>query len=428
MTHVQGLFNYRAMKKFALGCYLLLAQFCNPLFCQSESEEDRTCQSYNSAMQIVSQLRDLEFRKNVRCRALNSKQFQEIFSDRIEPQIDSERLAYEGMVYKILGFIPNDFDYSRCILESYLSETAAFYRPEKNDYIVNTSQQAGLATAVHELTHALQQQHFAIKRPAENAADSSDLTMAKSALIEGDAVRIEEMLPVMQQQAPILKTALAIQNNNVTLLRPCKMPVTIEALMGFAYEKGQPFVEYLVKRGGNQLLNLAFRTPPIATSDILHPEQYIGRILTRGKQQSSQNLIKHQLDGTEIFSDSLGEFFIETLLRFYIQKNNTANLAAHVRDDRVTLFQENDGKKRLIWTTLWNSNENSKLFAETLLQITLNRFKNGNVREGDRRGAFIVPSFGEVVILSNSARVDFIFESNSSVLTLRPNSLLMIPK
>ena len=108
MTHVQGSYNYRAMKKFTLGCYLLLAQFCTPLF--GQSEEDRTCQSHNSAMQIVSQLRDLEFRKNVRCRALNSKQFQEIFSDRIEPQVDSERLANEGIVYKILGFIPNDFN------------------------------------------------------------------------------------------------------------------------------------------------------------------------------------------------------------------------------------------------------------------------------------------------------------------------------
>ena len=184
------------MSSFLRRCTVILTAV---FFVFSVHAEEPSCAFLAPAKKIVSELRELPFRKNVQCVALTPKDFKEVFLNRIRPQINLKKIKAEEKVYKLLGFIPQDFNYSDCVLESYFSETGAFYREDSDDFVIRKTGSLLMSRAVHELTHALQNQHFNLKTFSNVKTETTDALMAKFALIEGDATSIEQQVP---EEAP----------------------------------------------------------------------------------------------------------------------------------------------------------------------------------------------------------------------------------
>ncbi|HEX2052674.1 MAG TPA: DUF6782 family putative metallopeptidase [Actinomycetota bacterium] len=126
---------------------------------------------------------------------------------------------------------------------------------------------------VHELTHALQDQHFNLDREL-NEFDESYL--AFEALVEGDATRIEnrylESIPADERNQ-----AAAEENAGVPQLdqEPNDSLQTLSMLSGFAYEVGDRFATEVFSAGGQERLDKAFVSPPTTTEQVLHPERFL---------------------------------------------------------------------------------------------------------------------------------------------------------
>jgi hypothetical protein len=132
---------------------------------------------------------------------------------------------------------------------------------------------------VHELTHALQDQHFDLSsRDFSKTADESQV--AWTALLEGDANRVDEAyrqsLPASEQQevSDIEDEQFADVEFNG--------PEVIYTLLGFPYSVGPDFVRGVLRAGGQPALDRAFKSePPTTTEHILHPDEYVEEVEPR---------------------------------------------------------------------------------------------------------------------------------------------------
>ncbi len=126
-----------------------------------------------------------------------------------------------------------------------------------------------MVTLAHELTHALDDQHFGLLALDGLAARCDDEAFSAAlALAEGDATYV--MVAYAQRNLSLQDQLGAAQEGGST----AGIAPFILRLQTWPYTAGLTFVQTLVSRGGEQAVNRAFRTLPVSTEQILHPSRY----------------------------------------------------------------------------------------------------------------------------------------------------------
>ena len=168
------------------------------------------------------------------------------------------------------------------------------FRPRQGDILVRGQLDATKSvTIVHELTHAWQTQQFG--RVLDKAKDG-DERMALRALVEGDAVRIEnqyrDSLPADQQDAihsaeeQDFRQWTSKEDKRSAQAEVGDSSVTDDqsrsfelAAFEFPYRYGPTFVEAIAARGGEVAVDNAFISLPAGTDQILDPEIYFAQTI-----------------------------------------------------------------------------------------------------------------------------------------------------
>ncbi|HEV7861244.1 MAG TPA: hypothetical protein VGR20_01040, partial [Acidimicrobiia bacterium] len=129
-------------------------------------------------------------------------------------------------------------------------------------------------TLVHELTHALQDQHFDISR--EGSYRSDDRNAAFGAVIEGDAVRIEDAyvasLPGAEQADYDRQQASGYADYEA---RTAGVPDWLSATSDAPYTVGESFTAALAANGGRRAVDRALRTPPRSQAHTMQTDRYL---------------------------------------------------------------------------------------------------------------------------------------------------------
>jgi hypothetical protein len=177
----------------------------------------------------------------------------------------------EEAVLRSLGLIGGKVDLLEAFNTSESSSTLAYYDPARQDIIVRgtTLDAEHRVTIAHELTHVLQDQHFNLRK-LQKAADDSDTTSsdALKALVEGDAVRIQEDYLA---QLPAADQTEYQHENDAEGTRVGKetasVPDIVTLLSGAPYEFGPATVKVLFESGGNEAVNEAL-TGSVPSSEV----------------------------------------------------------------------------------------------------------------------------------------------------------------
>ncbi len=179
---------------------------------------------------------------------------------------DLEDLPADEALYKMLGLLPPDADLMTMINDLYSEQVAGFYDGRTREIVV-PARAEGLSilqqgTLVHELVHALTDQHFEFDpiRQALSDEERWDEVTAYRALIEGDATLAEiqwiQRLP-QRDLGRFIAESLAVDTTVIDA-----MPRFVRESLLFPYEAGLGFVQYLHNRGGWEAVNDAYRTMP----------------------------------------------------------------------------------------------------------------------------------------------------------------------
>jgi hypothetical protein len=111
---------------------------------------------------------------------------------------------------------------------------------------------------VHEMVHALQDQHFGLAK-LHQTSFGSDVELALAALIEGDATLT--MIEVLKTEQPKVEAMLGTTLEKAKNLRNA-----------FLYGMGAKYVKRIKDQGGWAAVNARYKFPPRTTSAILSPD------------------------------------------------------------------------------------------------------------------------------------------------------------
>ena len=161
------------------------------------------------------------------------------------------------------GLVAGDFDLLKSTSDLQESGVLAYYAPRTKRITVRgkTLDVATRITLAHELTHALQDQHFdlvAMQRAAHKAHASS----AAQALIEGDAVRVqrayEEQLS-HADQAEYAKVQATEGADFSTSLASDAVPASLVALFQTPYTLGPEMLNVVIAAKNTDAVDDLFR-------------------------------------------------------------------------------------------------------------------------------------------------------------------------
>jgi hypothetical protein len=228
----------------------------------------------------VEQLRGLNFVHPVQVHFLNSHDFNQVLEGKggdTTSAADRESFATEAAVGRALGFVGGKDDLAQASKTQAESDVAAFYSNTAKEVFVNGTafDVEHQVTVAHELTHVLQDQHFDLGTLAKKAAASkTGDTEAYTALIEGDAVRIQDDylkgLTTAQQRE-------YIKENNASAgaadSADASVPDMLEFIFQAPYEFGPATANILFSTGENLAVDNALTGPTPGARILLEPAE-----------------------------------------------------------------------------------------------------------------------------------------------------------
>jgi len=190
-----------------------------------------------------------------------------------------ERYAGERSA-EAFGLLPKGFDLDTLMIDLLTEQIAGLYDPKAHefyvaDWIPIDDQKMVMA---HELTHALEDQHFHIENWSKAARPNDDAELAREAVLEGSAMAA--MVDYLMagtgrslQDLPDINPAMLLgdMENTPTL---AKAPPFLKDALIFPYLDGLTFSAAVLKGAGWSTLPGVFTRPPVSTQQILHPELY----------------------------------------------------------------------------------------------------------------------------------------------------------
>jgi hypothetical protein len=222
---------------------------------------------------FVENERGLKFKNKVPVEVESPQEFQDRLAD--EASEYGEFDASESYItLKALNLVERNFDADSSDDPLQDGGTLGYYDSYANRLVVQAEAPSPFARSivVHELTHALQDQHFNLDREMDWYDES---LLAFDSLVEGDATRIEQLY--LTSLSPEEQEAAAAEQANAGGSGPPASPSlqVLAMLSGFPYEVGEQFVADVFAAGGQARLDEAFKSPPTTTEQLLHPERFL---------------------------------------------------------------------------------------------------------------------------------------------------------
>ena len=324
------------------------------------------CAAVERLLPVAADMRGLQPLGPVRCEALEPDAFREASERSARSAIDRGRLEAEERVYQLLGLIPSNFPYARCLGDGSSVAPLAYFDPHREMLVLRTDLRTPDAAIVHELVHALQHQHFDLKRFRQTVL-WSDVILAREAVAEGDASWVEEHYRRAHSNPEDEKN---INPGNPPLNPECELPDSLTTIFDFPYDWGRRYMSLLRSSGGSRSVDDRFRRPPQQTRDILFPKL---DVVTERRDFSGSG---HTTGDTKAdYEDDLGSLLIRELLRQYVDTKTAFRAAKNVTADHLT-YAVMSNREALSWKLSCESKEDAEQVESAISDYVAVRFKD----------------------------------------------------
>ncbi len=236
----------------------------------------------------VEKLRHLRFEHAVPAEVLPPAKFRKrVTQDHAKTTKKQRRsLAVSEAELRALGLVAGNFDLFRATNDVQGSSVLAYYDSHAKKIVVRgtTLDAEARITLAHELTHALQDQHYDLER-LDREAKSSGAQDAELALVEGDATRIENKYYAGLSAKDQRFIDRAEGPNGSASGQPAVPDIAAQAAsegiigaeLDAPYALGPQMVDAILAADHRPGLASAFRHPPNTQLDFVLPSQALGR-------------------------------------------------------------------------------------------------------------------------------------------------------
>lgn len=353
----------------------------------------------------LSEITGLKTLRSVRQESMDRDGLRRYLESRMREAVRPKELRAEELTLKKLGFVPQDFDLRKNTVDLLTEQAAAFYDFRKKRLFLMQSPGAGAEQAllVHELAHALADQHFHLERYIRRESND-DGSIARMAVMEGQASWLmAEYLARRSGQS--LRTAPALlemmgraETGGDQFPVLASAPLYIQESLLFPYTAGIRFQHKLVEELGQDAFSEVFRRPPLSTQHILHPELY--RKFVRPAKPRLPELVSTR-GYRGLAEGTLGELDHSILLRQYAGQDAARTISPGWRGGAYRLLEHKRGRIVLQYASEWASDETAAEFLRLYTQVLKKKWRHfealtGEAGRGDD-GFFVLRRQGSVV-------------------------------
>lgn len=228
----------------------------------------------------VEAARELRFRAPVAAESITPEAVPALLAAELDLGTPPAQLRREEALAKALGLLPADADLRTLLLTWQSQAVAGFYSPAGHRlFVVEGSGGAGgseeSGVLVHELGHALQDQHTRLLDARMGIRENDDLIFALGAFLEGDALWTELRDEASTTGFPQSSGRDFAARFAVDAPAGLGVPRIVRESFLRQYPLGYELAAELVERGGVAALTAALSDPPLSSEELLHRERYL---------------------------------------------------------------------------------------------------------------------------------------------------------
>ena len=330
----------------------------------------------------VERVRRLQFLRPVASETRTREEAGQYVQDLLHRETEGSGTALRETFLRALGLLPEETSLESLLGRVLGEQVRGLYDPQRKVFlVVGDAPEEDPAGALlpslgldlkslytlHELEHALQDQHFDLQEREKRTGGRLDATLALQALMEGDANLV--MFDAAGQRLGVdSETMVELTASGVGGALPAMdaypefqgAPRFMREYLTMPYFGGLRFVATLRQDGGWERVDQAFRTLPASTEQILHPERYLGG-QDPPLQVDLSGLPAGFGDYRLVGEDTAGEFVLRVWGEEHLGTPAGREAAAGWGGDTWREYRSGDSRF-MLWVTAWDSEADARDF------------------------------------------------------------------
>jgi hypothetical protein len=328
-----------------------------------------------AVLKETSELRELSILRAVKSGAQSRSEIERMIIKNLDADTTPAEMHATDTFLRIFGLAPKDFAYKPFLIKLLTEQVAGYYDPKAQqfylaDWIELEGQKPVMA---HELTHALQDQHFDLKRFEKWPDGDSDAELAAHALIEGDAT-LAMTLYLAKHPMVALAFIRSVQGQQIATDQFKRAPRVLRESLMFPYEQGAAWATQVYRRGGWELVSKAYDKLPQSSEQILHADKYFAyEAPVKVTVPDLKPLLgpKWKLLDTDVN----GEWGFYLILDEYLNNaTESKKAAAGWGGDQFVLYESAAAEVFLAQFTTWDTAADAREFFDAYLKRTWKRY------------------------------------------------------
>jgi hypothetical protein len=327
----------------------------------------------------VEAVRELRYVRPVNVEPISAAEIDRRLREYFKAAYPKRFYARRTDAWATIGALPGGVGILEALNRYQQGQVLGFYNSQNGELVYTGDEQLSRIEQfilAHELTHAIDDQHFDLDRLDDIAMTCQDERfLAALGTVEGSANHFATQVIF---RFPVTEIGALSGGGSEGV------PPLIVELQAYPYTAGQAFVDSLAEDGGPAAVNRALKTFPATTEQVLHPEKFPGDTPKRvDVPDFAPTFGRHWRDHDVMI---VGELWLQALLHTRLDRP-AAERAAAGWDGGIYRAWSDGHDVAVILRTEWDSPKDASEFRDLL-----NRW----VREG-KGDALIMPPKGTTV-------------------------------
>ena len=324
----------------------------------------------------TSEIRQLSILHPVKSGAQSRADIERMVIKNLDEETTPEEMRASELTLKKLGLVPLDFSYRPFIISLLSEQVAGYYDPKaKQFYLADWIPIEGqLPVMSHELTHALQDQHFNLSRFQDWPNGDGDAELAAHCLVEGDATLVM-MQYILRKPERMREFMTSMGGDGAAANEKIESaPRVLRETLLFPYDQGLQFVTKLYARDGWKTVSAAFADLPKSTEQILHSEKYFAHETPIRVDIPDVRTILGK-GWKRVDYDVNGEWGYYLILDEYLKSSDESErAAAGWGGDRYAVYEGPKGEIMMAQMTTWDTVQDANEFYASYVERSKRRY------------------------------------------------------
>lgn len=373
----------------------LALTLCLPVTAQSPTAAD-----IKRVIGSIAEITGLEVKKPVPFETITRDGWKQWVEEQVREHVKPDELRAEELALKKFGLLPQDYDLRQATIDLLGEQAAAVYDHRRKRMIFVEGGPASAAALgdrlggadgasvmndmllVHELSHALADQHFDLTNFIDKAPSSDEAQTARMAVVEGQAMWIMLEAQLKKMGASLVNSGNMLDMVSTSMAGSMKgmfpifdsAPLYLKQTLMFPYVGGLRFQQKAVEKYGKQGFSEVLRRPPSTTREILHPEVWLANVKPARPALPAFEDAKHY---ARLTSGTVGELDFQILFTQYVSEKEASRVAPFWRGGVFDLLENKQDKRAILrWATTWENEAAARDFFKLYQAVLAGKWKS----------------------------------------------------